>query len=220
VVLSVDRLDYTKGIEERLAAIESLLSRGFSRGKQTVFVQIAAPTRVLIQRYRELAERVRAQVQRINALFGDRHVKPVIHVDRCVEPADVFRYYRAADVCYVSSLDDGMNLVAKEYVAARDDERGVLVLSRFAGAMLELPEALVANPYDIDGVADTLAAALDMSVDEQRSRIRAMRARVAQHNVYRWAGSMLEDAVGLRRRAEVRQRDLKPLLTVEPLPAT
>ena len=118
----------------------------------------------------------------------------------------MFRYYRAADVCYVSSLHDGMNLVAKEFVAARDDERGVLVLSQFTGAARELTEALIVNPYDLDEASDALAAALAMPEDEQRERMRAMRALVAEFNVYRWAGRMLRDAARLRRRERLAGR--------------
>jgi trehalose 6-phosphate synthase len=110
------------------------------------------------------------------------------------------RYYRAADVCYVSSLHDGMNLVAKEFVAARDDERGVLVLSQFTGAARELTEALIVNPYDFDEASSALAAALTMSLDEQRDRMRSMRAFLSEFNVYRWAGRMLVDASRLRTR--------------------
>ncbi len=112
----------------------------------------------------------------------------------------MFRYYRAADLCYVSSLHDGMNLVAKEFVAAREDERGVLVLSQFTGAARELTEALIVNPYDLDEASSALATALEMSLDEQRDRMRSMRAFLAEFNVYRWAGRMLVDAARLRRR--------------------
>ena len=114
------------------------------------------------------------------------------------EPHAVFRYYRAADVCYVSSLHDGMNLVAKEFVAARDDDRGVLVLSRFTGAARELTEALVVNPYDLDQASEALATAIAMPPDEQEERMRALRSYVAEWNVYRWAGRMLVDAARLR----------------------
>jgi trehalose 6-phosphate synthase len=122
------------------------------------------------------------------------------------EPPTVFRYYRAADVCYVSSLHDGMNLVAKEFVAARDDEQGALVLSSFTGASAELAEALVVNPYDLEEASAALASALAMSADEQRDRMRSMRAFVSEFNVYRWAGGMLVDAARLRRRERLTGR--------------
>jgi trehalose 6-phosphate synthase len=129
----VDRLDYTKGIEERLLAVERLLERfPYLRGKFT-FVQLAAPSRTEIERYRQLGVRVEEIAARVNARFGHRSYQPVRILKAHHEPPTVFRYYRAADVCYVSSLHDGMNLVAKEFVAARDDDRGVLVLSEFTG---------------------------------------------------------------------------------------
>ena len=127
-------------------------------------------------------------------------------IDRHCEPPEVFKLYRAADVCYVSSLHDGMNLVAKEFISAREDEGGVLVLSRFAGAARELTEALIVNPYDLEGVAERLRAALLMSSSEQRERMRALRAQVAESNVYRWAGRMLLDATRVRQRDQLQSR--------------
>jgi trehalose 6-phosphate synthase len=171
-----------------------------------VFIQVAAPSRVQIERYRELGDRVRGLVERINRRFGDHDYKPIALLNRYCQPREVFRYYRAADACYVSSLHDGMNLVAKEFAAARDDEQGVLLLSRFAGASHELTDALIVNPYDIDGAADAILIALTMPLIEQRERMRAMRAVIAAHNVYGWAGSMLIDASRLRQRDAVRDR--------------
>ena len=121
-------------------------------------------------------------------------------------PQGVYEYYRAADLCFVSSLHDGMNLVAKEFVASRDDDRGVLILSRFTGAARELPEALIVNPYDADRCAAALHMALSMPVVEQRDRMRLMRGLVAEFNVYRWAGRMLLDAAGMRRREKVLEK--------------
>ena len=141
---------------------------------------------------------MRAQVAAINARFGSDDYRPVVLIDRHVEPQEVFRFYRAADACHVNSLDDGMNLVAKEFVAARDDGRGVLVLSQFAGAAQELTGAILVNPYDIDDVADALALALTMAYDDQERRMAAMRRQVAEHNVYRWAGRLLLDAAAVR----------------------
>jgi trehalose 6-phosphate synthase len=199
LVVSVDRLDYTKGLDERMLTIERTLERG-AAGGPIAFVQVGAPSRTRIPRYREFGDRVRAQVDRLNSRFGRDGYQPVTLIDRHCEPPEVFELYRAADVCYVSSLHDGMNLVAKEFVAARDDEAGVLLLSRFTGASRELREALLVNPYDIEGVADALIAALAMPLVEQRERMRAMRALLADRNVYRWAGRMLVDATRLRRR--------------------
>ena len=198
--VGVDRLDYTKGIEERLLAVEKLLERYPEFRGRFTFVQLAAPSRTLIERYQQLNDSVERAAVRVNERFGEGDYRPVILRRAHHEPPDVFRYYRAADVCYVSSLHDGMNLVAKEFVAAREDERGVLVLSQFTGAARELTEALLVNPYDIDEASAALATALSMSPDEQRERMRAMRAFLAEFNVYRWAGRMLVDAARLRRR--------------------
>ncbi len=204
--IGVDRLDYTKGIEERLMAVEQLLERYPEyRGKFT-FVQVAAPSRVKIPHYRELSERVEALAADINAKWSTEHHRPIVLLRTHCEPEEVYEFYRAADVCYISSLHDGMNLVAKEFVAARDDERGVLVLSRFTGAARELTEALIVNPYDLHEASDALAVALRMPQDEQQDRMRSMRRIVAEFNVYRWAGRMLVDAAELRRKERLSGR--------------
>jgi trehalose 6-phosphate synthase len=198
--VGVDRLDYTKGIEERLLAVERLLEKAPELQGRFTFAQLAAPSRAVIPEYRRLNEDVERVAARINERFSRGSYRPVILKREHHEPPTVFRYYRAADVCYVSSLHDGMNLVAKEFVAAREDEQGVLVLSHFTGAARELTEALSVNPYDLEEASAALAAALAMPSDEQRDRMRAMRALVAEFNVYRWAGRMLVDAARLRRR--------------------
>jgi len=198
--VGVDRLDYTKGIEERLLAVERFLERSPEFRGRFWFAQIAAPSRTIIEAYRALNERVEALAKRINDRFGGEGWRPILLARRHHEPPAVFRMYRAADLCYVSALHDGMNLVAKEFVAAREDQRGVLILSRFTGAARELSEALVVNPYDIDSAADALAAALTMPAEEQQERMRSMRSLVAELNVYRWAGKMLLDATRTRRR--------------------
>jgi trehalose 6-phosphate synthase len=198
--VGVDRLDYTKGVEERLLAVEQLIERHPSFRGRFTFVQLAAPSRTEIERYQQLNEAVEKLAARINERFAQGSYRPIILLRAHHEPPTVFRYYRAADVCYVSSLHDGMNLVAKEFVAARDDERGVLVLSQFTGAARELTEALIVNPYDLDEASAALATALNMPAEEQQDRMSAMRAFVAEFNVYRWAGRMLVDAARLRRR--------------------
>jgi trehalose 6-phosphate synthase len=204
--VGVDRLDYTKGVEERLLAVERLLERTPALRGRFTFAQLAAPSRTAIERYRELNSTVEAMAERINARFGAEGYRPVVLLRAHHEPPAVFRYYRAADLCYVSSLHDGMNLVAKEFVAAREDEGGVLVLSQFTGAARELTEALIVNPYDLEEASDALASALRMSRREQAERMRAMRALVAEFNVYRWAGRMLVDAARLRRRERLSGR--------------
>jgi trehalose 6-phosphate synthase len=204
--VGVDRLDYTKGIEERLLAVERLLERLPSLRGRFTFVQLAAPSRTVIPHYQKLGESVVEIAARVNERFGSGSYRPVILKRAHHEPPTVFRYYRAADVCYVSSLHDGMNLVAKEFVAARDDERGVLVLSHFTGAARELTEALIVNPYDLEEASAALATAVSMPVEEQRDRMRSMRTFVAEFNVYRWAGRMLVDAARLRRRERLTGR--------------
>ena len=196
--VGVDRLDYTKGIEERLWAVERLLERYPEFRGRFTFVQLAAPSRTAIERYRQLNEAVATTAARINERFSTGEYRPIILLRAHHEPPTVYRFYRAADLCYVSSLHDGMNLVAKEFVAARDDERGVLILSHFAGASKELTEALIVNPYDLDEASSALAAALHMSPEEQQERMHAMRTLLAEYNVYRWAGRMLIDAARLR----------------------
>jgi trehalose 6-phosphate synthase len=198
--VGIDRMDYTKGIEERLSAVDDMLARYPEfRGKFT-FAQLAAPSRTKIPRYRELNERVEQLAAAINARWSSGSYRPIVLLRLHHEPTTVFRYYRAAELCYVSSLHDGMNLVAKEFVAARDDERGVLVLSQFTGAARELTESLIVNPYDLRQAGDALASALRMPLEEQRERMRSMRRLISEFNVYRWAGRMLVDASELRRR--------------------
>jgi trehalose 6-phosphate synthase len=204
--VGVDRLDYTKGVEERMLAVERLLERFPAYLGRFVFVQLAAPSRSLIPQYRDLARNVTALAERINERFGREGYQPIILRRAHHEPPAVFEYYRAADLCYVSSLHDGMNLVAKEFVASRDDERGVLVLSSLTGAARELTEALIVNPYDLEEASAALAAALDMSPREQQDRMRAMRSLVRELNVYRWAGRMLVDAARLRQRERLSGR--------------
>ncbi len=198
--VGVDRLDYTKGILERFAAIERLLELEPHWIGRFAFVQIAAPSRSSIEEYQSLDARVRAAAQRINERFGTPACQPIVLKIEHHDAAQVYAYYRAADLCFVSSLHDGMNLVAKEYVAARDDERGALILSQFTGAARELPEALIVNPYDTEESAAALRLALAMPPDEQRSRMRSMRRLVQEFNVYRWAGRMLLDAARVRQR--------------------
>jgi trehalose 6-phosphate synthase len=204
--VGVDRLDYTKGIEERLLAVERTLERFPQLRGRFTFVQLAAPSRTLIESYRSLNERVEALAARINDRFAEGAYRPIVLLRGHHEPPAIFRVLRAADVCYVSSLHDGMNLVAKEFVAAREDERGVLVLSRFTGAARELTEALVVNPYDLEQASAALATALSMPAAQQAERMRAMRRLVSEFNVYRWAGRMLVDAARVRQQGRLSDR--------------
>ena len=204
--VGVDRLDYTKGILERFLAVERLLeTRPQWVGKYS-FLQIAAPSRSSLDEYQNLEHRVRAAAQRINNRFGRPGYLPILLLIEHHTAEQVYELYRAAELCYVSSLHDGMNLVAKEFVASRDDEQGVLLLSQFTGAARELVEALIVNPYDIQQCAEAMDAALAMHPDEQRARMRAMRHLVQEFNVYRWAGRMLLDAARMRHRRRVLSR--------------
>jgi trehalose 6-phosphate synthase len=197
--VGVDRVDYTKGLEERVLAVEELLQQRPEFRGRFVFVQLAAPSRTAIPAYHDLNHRLEQAAARVNAAFGTSDWKPFVLRREHHEPDVVMRHYRAADVCYVSSLHDGMNLVAKEFVAARDDLAGVLVLSRFTGAARDLKEALLVNPYDIEEAAAALGRALDMPAEEQTRRMRSLRAQVSEFNVYRWAGGLVHDAANLRR---------------------
>ena len=205
--VGVDRLDYTKGIEERLRAVERLLEMRPEWVGRFTFIQIAAPTRNRIEQYQQYDARVRSLAERLNERFAAKdRPPPVVLCVQSHQPEQVYEYYRAADVCMVTSLHDGMNLVAKEFVSARDDERGVLILSQFTGASRELPEALIVNPYDSDQCATALHVALSMPEADQRARMRLMRGLVREFNVYRWAGRMLLDAAHMRRRDRVLER--------------
>jgi len=201
--VGIERFDYTKGILDRMRAVDALLSRHPEWKGRFTFLQVAAPTRSRLATYRQLQDEARELAADINARHGTATYKPILLVIRHHEPDEVFELFRAADLCIVSSLHDGMNLVAKEFVAARDDERGVLILSSFAGASRELSEALIVNPYDASAVADAIHRALHMSDSEQRERLRLMRDIVRGRNVYRWAGQMLVDAAQLRKRSRI-----------------
>jgi len=204
--VGVDRMDYTKGILERFRAVERLFEIHPEMIGRFTFIQIAAPTRSALEDYQAFEAQVRNLAVRINQRFSTDSYQPIILKAEHHEPELVNRYYRAADVCMVTSLHDGMNLVAKEYVAARDDEQGVLVLSQFTGAAHELHEALIVNPYHIEQTAAALFQALTMPVFEQRERMRSMRSLVRDFNVYRWAGRMLIDAARIRQRERLMAR--------------
>ena len=190
--VGIDRLDYTKGLEEKLIAIERLLECRPDLRHRFVFAQIAQPSREALPAYRQTRERVTEAAARINQRFGGGP-PPVILMTEKHDQSSIARFLRAADVCYVGSLHDGMNLVCKEFVAARDDEQGVLVLSAFAGASHELRDALIVNPYDGEQVARTLALAVDMPPLQQRYRMRRLRRVVAAADARSWASRMLSD---------------------------
>jgi trehalose 6-phosphate synthase len=197
--VGIDRLDYTKGLVEKLSAVEKLLESRPEFRKRFVFVQIAEPTRGSLPAYQQFRSRLEEHADRINRRFAADGYRPIVLREVHHDVVEVNRFLRGADLCYVGSLDDGMNLVAKEFVSARDDERGVLILSEFAGAARELTDALIVNPYDVDDAANALAGALRMSDGEQSLRMRRMRSIVARFNTFRWAADILADAARLRR---------------------
>ncbi len=191
--IGVDRLDYTKGIPERLAALDEVLTRRPELRGRLTFVQIGVPSRSEVGSYAA----IEAEIGRGIAEINERHAlpgrpPPVVYHQAPLTIASLVALYRLAHFCIVSSLHDGMNLVAKEFVAARDDDDGVLVLSGLAGAAQELRDALIINPYDVDGFADALEAAIDMPAEERRTRMRALRRTVAGRNVFGWASDILE----------------------------
>jgi trehalose 6-phosphate synthase len=199
--VGVERVDYTKGLPERFRAIRRFFERWPEYRKRLVFVQIASPSRTQIPRYQQLAEETREIVRRINADLGDRGWQPIVYRERHHDHREIQRYYRHADFCMVTSLHDGMNLVAKEYVAARDDDDGVLILSRFTGASHELHDALLVNPYDVEDMAEAIHRAVTLEPDDRRSRMSRMRAHVREHNIFGWAGLLLAELARIPREA-------------------
>jgi trehalose 6-phosphate synthase/phosphatase len=206
LAVGIDRFDYTKGILERLNAVERLLEKHPEWIERFVFVQVAAPTRSALEEYRTFQERVERLTLRINERFGRGAYQPVVLLAQHHDSHAVNELFRAADMCIVTSLHDGMNLVSKEFVAARDDQQGVLILSRFAGAAREMTEALIVNPYHVEETADALHRAATMPAAEQRARMASLRATVREFNVFRWAGRMLTDAGRWRLKARVEAR--------------
>lgn len=191
ILLGADRLDYTKGIDVRLRAFETLLELYPDLADRVKFVQIGVPSRASIGNYVEMKEEIEQIVGRINSMHGSRHKLPVHYVYESLTPAELVAYYRAADVMVVTPFADGMNLVAKEYVASRSDGGGVLLLSEFAGAAQEFLEALLVNPYDIDGMAMQMLKAIEMDPAEAKRRMEEMRQVVHAHDVHFWARSAL-----------------------------
>jgi trehalose 6-phosphate synthase len=196
--IGVDRVDYTKGIPERLRGIDRLFELHPEFREKFTFIQIGAPSRTHIKRYQDLMLEVEGEVERVNHKWRTSSWKPIIFVARHHSHKEIAGFYREANLCLVTSLHDGMNLVAKEYLAANQDEQGMLILSRFTGAAHELPDALVVNPYDTDELAQAIHTALTMPAEERRSRMRRMRAAVKENNVYRWAGNLIGELAGIR----------------------
>jgi trehalose-6-phosphate synthase len=196
--IGVDRVDYTKGILERFRGIERFLELNPAYQRRFAFVQIGAPSRTQIDRYKNFLDEVSAEAERISARFQAGRWKPIVLLNRHHSHQEIERFYRAASLCLVTSLHDGMNLVAKEFVASREDYHGVLILSTFAGAALELHDALLVNPYDVQQLAGAIHRALDMPEEEQSARMHRLRSGVREHNIYRWAANLLSDLTEIR----------------------
>jgi trehalose 6-phosphate synthase len=209
--LGVERWDFTKGIVERFHAVEDLLTRRPEWRERFTLLQVAAPSRSKLPAYHALQEQTTRECERINAKFRTSTWQPIVLVDQQQSPDQVWELYRAADLCIVNSLHDGMNLVAKEFAASRDDEDGVLILSTFAGASRELLEALLVNPFDVSETAAAIHTALVMPREERRERMQLMRRTVKENNVYRWAGRMLMDAARVRQRQSLARREAPSL---------
>jgi alpha,alpha-trehalose-phosphate synthase [UDP-forming] len=196
--VGVDRVDYTKGILERFLAVERFLERYPRYQGKLTFIQIGAPSRTHIRRYHEFMAEVEAEADRINWRFRTNGWKPIVFLKRHHSHEEIGRFYRAADLCLVTSLHDGMNLVAKEFVSSREDEDGVLILSRFTGASRELRDALVVNPYDTEEMSEAIHFGLEMDSKERRARMQRMRETVKEQNIYRWAGTLIAELCQVR----------------------
>jgi trehalose 6-phosphate synthase len=196
--VGVDRIDYTKGIVERFRGIECFLDKFPHYREQFTFVQFGAPSRISIKRYQDFVAEVEAEADRINRRLQTERWKPIVLFSRHHSHREIEPFYKAADFCLVTSLHDGMNLVAKEFVAAREDQDGVLILSQFTGASRELTDALPVNPYDIMQMAEMIRRALEMPAEERRARMQRMRRVVREHNIYRWAAELISELSEIR----------------------
>ncbi|MEW6170449.1 MAG: trehalose-6-phosphate synthase [Candidatus Omnitrophota bacterium] len=199
VILGVDRIDYTKGINERILAIDRFLEKYPQYKNKFVFIQLAAPSRTHIKRYHDLMAEIDELAEKKNWKYSEGNWKPIIYLKRHFSPEEIMPYYKLADICIVSSLHDGMNLVAKEYISSKFDLNGVLILSRFTGAARELTDAVQINPYAIEEFADTIKVAIEMPQEEKRKRIENMRKVISENNIYRWAGNIITELTALKK---------------------
>ncbi|MDD5439927.1 MAG: trehalose-6-phosphate synthase, partial [Candidatus Omnitrophica bacterium] len=196
--LGVDRLDYTKGIVERFRAVETFLERYPLYIGQFSFIELGAPSRTMIPKYKEFVDEVVSESERINTRFKTKGWQPIHFLMKHHSHAEIAPFYRLADVCLVTSLHDGMNLVAKEYIASREDGQGTLILSQFTGASRELKDAFIVNPYDVGQVAEAIRSALEMPMSEQRERMVRMRMILKDKNIYWWASELIKELVQVR----------------------
>lgn len=199
VAVGVDRIDYTKGIVERILAIDRFLEKYPEYKKRFVFIQLAAPSRTHIKRYHDLIGEIDELVEKTNWKHIDGAWKPIIYLKKHFSQDDIQPYYKLGDICIVSSLHDGMNLVAKEYIAERDDLSGSLILSQFTGASRELTDAILVNPYSTEEFADSIKLAIEMPKEEKRRRMENMRKIVTENNIYRWAANIISELVALKK---------------------
>jgi trehalose 6-phosphate synthase len=197
VGIGVDRVDYTKGIPHRLKALDKFLTKYPNYLERLVFFQLAEPSRIHIKKYKELNAEVDDLVEEINWKYQTGGWKPIIYVKSHCSPATLLAFNRLADFCVISSLHDGMNLVAKEFVSSRVDEDGVLILSRFTGAARELGDALLINPYATDSFADTIRNAIEMPKRQRQKHMKKLRRVVEQNNIYQWAGNIISELANL-----------------------
>lgn len=211
IVVSVDRIDYTKGIAERLQAIDVFFKKYPAYKEKVVFLQLGQVSRIHVPRYKKLNDEINAMVEEINWKHSQNGWSPIILTRLYTAYTDILALYRMADVCIVSSLHDGMNLVAKEFVASRSDLRGVLVLSQFTGAARELTDALIINPYDRESFADAIGTALNMCPEDQEKRMKKMNEALAQNNIYRWAGKVLSQLLKFEFKEEGYETSVSPL---------
>ena len=196
--VGVDRIDYTKGIPERFRAIERFLEKYPEFVEKFTFIELGAPSRDHIRKYRELMSEVEETVEKINWRYQTKTWKPIVYLKAHHSHEEIERYYRASNICMVTSLHDGMNLVAKEFIISRHDNDGVLILSQFAGASRELKDSIIVNPYDIEEMADSIKFALTLEPSERAERMQRMRNMVKEHNIYRWAGKLIAELSHVR----------------------
>jgi trehalose 6-phosphate synthase len=199
VALGVDRIDYTKGIPERMLAVERFLEKYPQYKGKFILLQLAAPSRTHIKRYHDLISEIDELVEKINWKYKSDAWKPILYLKKHFSLDEIKPFYALADICIVSSLHDGMNLVSKEYIAAKSDLKGALMLSRFTGAARELKDAMLINPYSTEEFADCIKLAVEMPLEEKKKRIENMRKIISEHNVYRWAGNIITELAALKK---------------------
>jgi trehalose 6-phosphate synthase len=195
--VGVDRIDYTKGIIEKFLAVERFFTKYPEYIGNFTFVELAAPSRTLIKSYADLVSSVEKEAERINWKFRTRTWKPILLLKKHHSHEEIKPFYAVAQLCLITSLHDGMNLVAKEFIAERNREDGVLILSQFAGASQHMPGAIITNPYDIDGTADAIFQALAMPENEQKERMKLLRQEIVTNNVFSWAANLLKTMANL-----------------------